>query len=110
MRWFEASYNKCMIPILPKNHNFSQLYAEMIHEENHVGIDSDIAKIQLHYWIIGLQHICKYVNYKCIVCRKKRAQISSQVMGKLPLERLKPAPPRCTVGIDLFGPFEIHAK
>ena len=33
MRWFEASYNKCMIPILPKNHDFPKLYSEWIHEE-----------------------------------------------------------------------------
>ena len=26
----------------------------MIHEEKHIGIDSDIAKIRLEYWITGL--------------------------------------------------------
>ena len=29
-------------------------------------------------------------------------------MGRLPLERLKPAPPWNAVEIDLFGPFEIR--
>ena len=31
-------------------------------------------------------------------------------MGKLPLERLKPAPPWNSVEIDLFGPFEIQGE
>ena len=31
-------------------------------------------------------------------------------MGKLPIERLKPAPPWSSVGIDLFCPFEIRGE
>ena len=109
MRWFEASYNKCMIPILPKN-QFSLLYARMIHDEKHAGIDSDIAKIRSNYWVIGLPRICWSINFLCVECRKRRAKLSSQVMGKLPLERLKPAPPWNSVGIDLFGPFDIRGE
>ena len=109
IRWFEASYNKSLIPILPKC-EFSKLYAGMIHREKHVGIDSDIAKIRLEFWIIGLQQICKSINYNCIDCRKRRAELSSQIMGKLPLDRLKPSPPWNSVGIDLFGPFEVRGE
>ena len=41
------------------------------------------------------------------MCRlqKKRAKLSSHVIGKLSVHRLKPAPPWTSVGIDLFGPF-----
>ena len=39
VRWFEASYNKSLIPILPQN-RFAT-YVESIHKENHEGIDSD---------------------------------------------------------------------
>ena len=109
-RWFEASFNKRLIPILPKNHNFSKLYAEMIHGENHSGIDSDISKIRLNYWIVGLRQICKSINTKCVDCRKQRLKLSSQIMGKLPIERLKPAPAWNSVGVDLFGPFEIRGE
>ena len=110
LRWFEASYNKQLIPILPKEHPFSKLYAEKIHQEKHTGVDSDVAKIRSEYWIVGIQQICKSIRYKCVKCRKGSAKVSSQVMGRLPLERLKPAPPWNAVGIDLFGTFEIRGE
>ena len=109
-RWFEASYNKCRTPILPGSHNFAKLYVKMIHNDNHDGVDSVIAKVRLTYWIIGLLQLCKSVVYKCVVCRRLRGKLGSQKMGKLPLERLKPAPPWNSIGIDLFGPFEIRGE
>ena len=31
-------------------------------------------------------------------------------MGKLPIDRLKPAPPWYSIGIDLFGPYEVRGE
>ena len=109
-KWFEASYNKELIPILPKDNNFVKLYAEMIHNEKHVGVDSDVAKIRLEYWIIGLQKLCSSIKYKCVECRKKYLELSSQVMGPLPEGRLKPSPPWSAIGIDLFGPYDVRGE
>ena len=67
-RWFEASYNKQLTPILPKNHRFSKLFSEKGHRQKHV------AKIRLDYWIIGLQQLCKSIKFKCVKCRKRGAQ------------------------------------
>ena len=109
-KWFEASYNKQLTPILPKDHKFVKLYIEMIHYEKHVGVDSDMAKVRLEYWVVGLQKLCKMTRFNCIVCRKKYSKLSSQIMGVLPEGRLKPSPPWSVIGIDLLGPFDIRGE
>ena len=109
-RWVEISYNKQELPILPKNHRLSLLYARYIHNAAHLGIDADIAKIRAHYWILGLSNIVKSIRNNCIPCRKKYLQISTQVMGKLPIERLKPAPAFFHSMVDLFGPYLIKGE
>ena len=88
----------------------SILYARYIHNIGHLGIDADIAKIRAHYWILGLAGIVRSVRNKCTVCRKKYLKISTQVMGKLPIERLKPAPAFFHSMVDLFGPYIIRGE
>ena len=52
----------------------------------------------------------KSIIGKCIKCKKKFKRLSSQVMGVLPLEGLKPCPPFSAVGIDYFGPYTIKGE
>ena len=108
-KWFEASYNKQLIPILPQN-KFSILFAQNVHEKGHNGIDSDIAKTRSVYWIVGIRRICTEIRRKCVTCKKLHGSCVTQVMGKLPLARLKPSPPWSSTGIDLFGPFNIFGE
>ena len=42
------------------------------------------------------------------MCKRLDKKLSEQVMGNLPIERLKPAPPWYSTSIDLFGPFTIR--
>ena len=97
IRRFEASYNEQLIPILPKA-KFPTMYAEHVHRKAHGGVDSDIARVRSEYWIVGVHQICSSIRYKCVICKRKHAACSSQIMGKLPIERLKPAPPWSTEG------------
>ena len=108
-RWFEGSYNKQLIPILPKN-EFSRLIVEMKHRSRHGGIDTDIATVREEYWIVGLRRICCDVKKKCVTCRMLLTKPVSQKMGLLPVERLKPSPAWNSVGIDLFGPYHIRGE
>jgi len=108
-RWFEASYDKRLIPILAKD-EFSRLYVEMVHNKKHGGVESDVATVRLKFWIVGLRQLCVHVKDKCIYCRKLHKKVASQKMGLLPKERLKPAPAWCSVGIDLFGPLEVKGE
>ena len=107
-RWTEISYNKQEIPIISGKHKFAKLFSEYIHKSGHLGVESDIAKIRSRYWVIGLRKLCMSIRYNCIDCRKRDGKLSSQVMGKLPLERLKPAPAWSYIGIDLFGPYHVR--
>ena len=106
----EISYNKQELPILPKNHRLSLLYSRYIHNILHLGIDSDVAKIRSYYWIIGLFNIVKQIRNNCTVCKKKYLKMSTQSMGKLPVERLKPAPAFFHSMVDLFGPYTIRGE
>ena len=108
--WNEMSYNKLDIPILPKEHRFSWLYTEMVHRSGHLGINTEVSKIQTRFWIVSAGRIVKSIKSKCVTCRKRDKQLASQIMSPLPLERLKPAPPWSSVGIDLFGPFHIRGE
>ena len=70
-------------------------------------LKSDIARVRLEYWIVGVPQICSSIRYKCVTYKRKHA---AQIMDKLLIERLKPAPPWSSIGIDLFGPFEIQGE
>ena len=50
----------------------------------------------------------KSIKSKCVICRKLDKRVIEQVMGNLPTDRLKPAPPWYSTGIDLFGPYRIR--
>ena len=52
----------------------------------------------------------KSIKLNCVVCKKIEKKLTGQVMGKLPEERLKPAPPWSSTAIDLFGPFNIRGE
>ena len=52
IRWNETSYNKQLVPILPKNHMFSLLFSRYIHERAHLGVNSDVAKIRSFVWLL----------------------------------------------------------
>ena len=107
-RWIEISYNKCEIPIMHGNQRFSELYARYIVENGHLSVKGKIAKIRSNYLILGLRKLCKSVKYKCVICRKRNSIASSQIMGQLPVEQLKPAPAWSYAGVNLFDPYSIR--
>ena len=77
--WTEISYNKREVILLPYDYPFPGLFVEHKHRIGHHGV--------------------------LTVDDKK---VSEQVMGNLPTDRLKPAPPWYSTGIDLFGPDRIR--
>lgn len=55
-----------------------------------------------------IHKMVKSIKFNCVICKRIDKEITGQVMGKLPEERLKPAPPWSSTAIDLFGPFKIR--
>ena len=105
--WVEMSYNKSEIILLPYEHRFSRLYAENIHCQGHLGVLSTASKIRTKFWIIKLLKLVKSIRTNCVICKKLDKKLHEQIMGKLPIERLKPAPAWTYTALDLFGPFKI---
>ena len=60
--WNELSNNDDVI-LLPKDHRFSKLYAEYIHNIDHLGVNANIAKIRAVLWIVGTEKLMKAIRY-----------------------------------------------
>ena len=108
-RWMEMSYryNKSKIILLPYGHRFSRLYAENIHCRGHLGVLSTASKIRAKFWIVKLLKQVKSIKSNRVICKKLDEKLNEQIMGKLPIIRLKPAPAWTYTELDLFGPFKI---
>lgn len=107
-KWLQMSYNQREVILLPYKHRFSRLYAEHIHNQGHQGVSATASKVRSRYWIPDLHKMVKSIKLNCVACKKIEKKQASQAMGKLPEERLKPAPPWTSTAIDLFGPFKIR--
>ena len=102
------NYNKRKIILLPYSHHFSRLYTEYVHGMGHLGVSVTASKVHAKYWIVKLHKLVKSIKSQCITCRKIEKKTSEQIIGQLPEEHLKPAPPWNSTAIDLFGPFKIR--
>ena len=107
-KWLEIGYNKEGIVLLPYQHRFARLYCEFIHAKGHRGVLTTASKIWARFWIAKLLKMIQSVKLNCVTCKKLDKRLSGQVMGNLPKERLKLAPPWYSTSIDLFGPFTIR--
>ncbi|XP_068749408.1 uncharacterized protein [Montipora capricornis] len=107
-KWLEIGYNKEDIILLPYQHRFARLYCEYIHAKGHHGVLTTASKIRARFWITKLLKMIQSVKLNCVTCKKLDKKLSGQVMGNLPKERLKPAPPWYSTLIDLFGPFTMR--
>jgi len=91
--WVHMSYNNQEIPLLPYGHAFSRLYATHVHLKGHHGISTTVSKVRARYWITGVHMMVKSIKHNCVTCKKLDRKLTTQEMGKLPIERLKPSPP-----------------
>ena len=57
------------------------------------------------YFIRGIKKVIKSVCHSCVVCKRAYAKTSQQLMGQLPADRVRPAPPFQVIGLDFAGPF-----
>lgn len=93
--------------LMPREHLFTKLYVNHVHNSNHAGVESTLAKVQSKFWIPGIRRYVKLVRLRCVVCKKTDKQTEGQCMGPLPSERMDPAPPFYNCSCDIFGPLQI---
>lgn len=90
---------------MPSAHAFTKLYISYLHQIDHGGIDSTLARLQSKFWVPGARRILKSIKKKCVMCRRFERNIEDQCMGHVSNERMKPSPPFYHTAVDLFGPF-----
>ena len=104
----QTNYSDNKVILLPYDHPLSCLYVGQTHARGHHGILTTASKVCTKYWIPKLLKLVKSIKFRCIIYKKLDKKTSQQVMGQLPEDRLKAAPPWYSTGIDLFGPFKIR--
>ena len=109
-KWIEFSYNNQPVMLLPYSHPFSRLYVTHIHQLDHLGIATTTSKVRLRFWVVNLRKMVKSIQNKCVTCKANRKMKHEQIMGDLPLERLKPAPAFYNTSLDFFGPFDVKGE
>ncbi|XP_063446979.1 uncharacterized protein LOC134726470 [Mytilus trossulus] len=106
--WIKESWNQTEFVLIPSKHPLANLIVQSVHNEDHGGIDSTLAKIRSRFWIPGVRRTIKQIKEKCVTCRKRNKTTLTQQMGKLPSYRLNPSPPFYYCAVDLFGPYTIR--
>ena len=107
-QWLKMNWNQEMLALLPYDHGFTKLYIRHIHNLDHGGVESTLAKLQMRFWVPKARKIIKSVKSSCVTCRKMLNRTENQCMGQVIEERMKPAPPFHHTALDLFGPFTIR--
>ena len=83
---------------------------QLIVEHTHIaalraGSSTVMALLADSYHIPRLKCFLRALSRRCLICRKTYAQTSKKCMGELPADRVRPARPFSTVGLDFAGPF-----
>ncbi|XP_042876990.1 uncharacterized protein K02A2.6-like [Penaeus japonicus] len=106
--WLKNNWNRDNFIFLPKDHLLSRLIVTELHNVNHEGIETTLAKLLSKFWLPGARRLIKSVKGKCVKCRRFDKNLQEQCMGQVIEGRLKPSAPFYHTATDLFGPFAIR--
>ncbi|XP_064479221.1 uncharacterized protein LOC135392441 [Ornithodoros turicata] len=91
--------------ILPKQHTYTRLLIEKTHQRLlHSGVRDTLVELREHYWIIQGRQAVKSALYKCMWCKRQRAQPTFQDVAPLPPDRINRTGPFEVTGTDFAGP------
>ena len=101
----DMSYEMKHQILLPHRSHITTLLIRSVHEKiSHAGRNHVLAAVRERFWIISANSAVRSVISHCVICHKLRSPVMEQVMADLPKDRVTPAPPFSSVGVDLFGP------
>ena len=103
----KVHYGPEEFPVLTYRDPLSYLWMKKVHDENHTGITTTVAKSRRKYWIVRGRCLAKKVKSSCYRCRLVDKLLAEQLMSPLPLARLRPSPAWYVTSMDLFGPILI---
>lgn len=72
------------------------------------GVQLMMAYVRNRYWIRCLRSEARAVVRGCVKCVRQAGRTMEQIMGDLPMDRLRPARPFVKTGVDLAGPINIR--
>lgn len=107
-KWLKENWNQESFILMPPSSQVVKLYIKHLHEIDHGGVESTLAKLQGKFWVPSARRLIKTVKAQCVICRKLETVTANQRMGQVSSERLKPTPPFYYTALDLFGPFAIR--
>ena len=77
--------------ILPRTSWVTKLIIKQYREDGHhsTGTKHTLVVLSEMYWIISAKEVIREVKKDCVVCRRRKAKLATQVMAPLPDFRLK---------------------
>ncbi|XP_074655644.1 uncharacterized protein LOC141909157 [Tubulanus polymorphus] len=95
--------------ILPNAHDVTRMVIMHTHIVClHAGIDHTLNQIRQRYCILKSRSTVRKLLFHCPNCKKRRVQPKVPKMADLPEARFDDSHPFNSVGIDYFGPYEVH--
>ena len=67
--WLKGNWDKDHLTLLPTDSPFTKLVIRSIHDVNHDGIDTTVAKVRREYWIPHLYRLVKQIRQSCCKCQ-----------------------------------------
>lgn len=91
--------------ILPPASRLTHLYVSHIHRNTlHGGVQATLGAVRQRFWIPKGRSTVKCILHRCVTCLRWRAEPAQQLMGELPAQRVTPARPFLSTGVDYAGP------
>lgn len=63
--------------------------------------------LRTRYWIVRIKSCVKKHIHSCIICFRFKAQTTQQIMGSLPVSRVRISRPFSNTGVDYAGPIDV---
>ncbi|XP_052740239.1 uncharacterized protein LOC128198497 [Bicyclus anynana] len=94
--------------ILDGRHHLTKLLFRFEHSRlMHSGPQALLYSIRETVWPLGGRLLARRTVRDCVVCTRHRGRTMTPVMGNLPKQRVTPAFPFHTIGIDFGGPYSM---
>ncbi|XP_030753971.1 uncharacterized protein LOC115880817 [Sitophilus oryzae] len=105
------SFDKKHPVLLSSKHKLTKLLVNSEHKRLlHAGPQMLLASIRDKYWLLGGRNLCRHVVRSCVGCFRANPNVTTQIMGNLPVQRLTPAYPFSKTGVDYAGPVLIKDR
>ncbi|XP_050293812.1 uncharacterized protein LOC126734295 [Anthonomus grandis grandis] len=105
------SYHKRHPIILSAKHEFTKLHFLKWHKLLlHPGPQLLLSSIREGFWPLAGRNLARKIYRDCVYCFRANPTPICPIMGNLPKNRVNPAPPFFTTGVDYAGPFSVKDR